>query len=197
MVFDREERPKKLFFVTGNRHKLEEAREAFERADLDIPLEQASIDAPEIQADRPAQVAKFSSREVRRDFRGSFFLEDAALFIDALDGFPGVYASYVFGTVGLEGILALMADVPDGERTARFESCIAYNPSEGKEKLFRAECEGRILEEAREGRMFGYDPIFAPAGDDRAFSEIPVEDKNEVSHRGQVLDQLVSYLKDL
>lgn len=189
------ETPNKLFFVTTNRHKFEEAERAFGAADLEIPLEQASIDAPEIQAERPAQVAEFSSAEVRRDFRGAFFLEDAALTIDALNGFPGVYASFVFGTIGLPGILALMEGVPEGERTATFESAIAYNPLEGKPKLFRAECSGRILDEARDGRRFGYDPIFAPEGDDRAFSEIPVEEKNEISHRGQVLDQLVGYLE--
>lgn len=187
--------PSKLFFVTTNRHKFEEAERAFEAAGLEIPLEQASIDAPEIQADRPAQVVEFTRAEVRRDFRGAFFVEDTALTIDALDGFPGIYASYVYGTIGLPGVLALMEGVPEGERTATFESCIAYAPTEGKGKIFRAECPGRVLTEAREGRAFGYDPIFAPAGDDRAFSEIPVEDKNGISHRGQVLDQLVGYLE--
>lgn len=197
MIFDRTEAPTKLFFVTGNRHKVQEAREVFDEAGLDIPLEQAAIDAPELQADRPAEVAEFSAREVRREFRGAFFLEDAALSIDALSGFPGVYSSYVFETLGLDGVLGLMEDVAQGDRTAHFESCIALSLRESKPKLFLGRIDGTILDEPRPGREFGYDPIFAPEGDDRAFSEIDVETKNEISHRGQALAQLVDHLGGL
>lgn len=197
MVFDRSDRPKKLFFVTSNPYKVEEAREAFEAAGLDLPLEQAAVDAPELQADTLPEVARFTCEQVRQRFRGDFFLEDAGLFVDALDGFPGVYSSYVFGTVGLEGLLRLMEDVPEGERTARFESCVALQVGKGKPKLFLGTCEGRILDQVREGRAFGFDPVFAPAGDDRAFSEIPLDEKNKLSHRGQALAQLVEHLQDL
>lgn len=197
MVFDRSERPKKLFFVTGNPHKVEEAREAFDAAGLDIPLEQAAVDAPELQADALPEVARFTCQQVRSSFRGDFFVEDAGLFVDALSGFPGVYSSYVFETLGLEGVLRLMEDVQDEDRAARFEACIALQVGKAKPKLFLGSCEGRILTEVREGRAFGFDPIFAPAGDDRAFSEIPLEEKNKVSHRGQVLAQLVDHLAEL
>lgn len=189
--------PPKLFFVTGNPHKVEEARVAFEAAGLELPLEQAAVEAPELQADTLQEVARFSADQVRERFRGAFFLEDAGLFIDALQGFPGVYSSYVFSTLGLDGVLRLMESVPEDERTARFESCIAYRPTRGKTKLFLGACEGRILDAPREGRDFGFDPIFAPKGDDRAFSEIPAGEKNKVSHRGAALAQLVDHLKEL
>lgn len=194
MVFDRAEKPSKLFFVTGNRFKVEEAEDAFEQADLDIPLEQAAVEAPELQADTLPEVARFSAEQVRRDFRGAFFLEDAGLFVDALDGFPGVYSSYVYETVGVDGVLKLLEGAED--RSARFEACIALDLGDGP-KLFLGRCEGRILDAPREGRAFGFDPVFAPEGRDEAFSEIDLEEKAKISHRGRALAELVDHLAGL
>jgi XTP/dITP diphosphohydrolase len=63
-----------------------------------------------------------------------------------------------------------------------------------KAAILNGVCEGSISLESRGKKGFGYDPIFIPEGDDRTFAEMSPEEKNEVSHRGRVLDEVSRFL---
>jgi XTP/dITP diphosphohydrolase len=65
---------------------------------------------------------------------------------------------------------------------------------DGREVQFEGIVNGQILEEKRGKTGFGYDPIFQPEESDLSFAEMPLEEKNKISHRGRAVQKLVEYL---
>ena len=96
---------KKLYFITGNKGKLIEAKKKF--SEIDIEIIQKDIGYPEIQADSLEEVAIFGANDIQKRFDRPFFLEDAGLFIDGLNGFPGVYSAFVFYKIQVHDCLIL------------------------------------------------------------------------------------------
>ena len=184
---------KTLYFITSNKGKHLEARTKLQ--DLNIDIVQQDIGYPEIQTDSLEDVARFGGEHVQKRFNQPFILEDAGLFIDALDGFPGVYSSYVFYTVGLKGILKLLEGTNETKREALFRSVFAYSEPSQKPNLFIGECKGSISFEEKGTHGFGYDPIFIPDGELRTFAQMETGEKNNFSHRGKSLDKLIDFLK--
>lgn len=182
---------KTIYFITTNKGKFREAKAELNRISIDV--KQIDIEYPEIQADTHEEVAVFGLEWLRRKMKKTLMIDDSGLFIDALNGFPGVYSSYVFKTIGYNGILKTM----EGERnrSARFESCIAYMEPKNAPVFFKGVCKGKISDKPKGRGGFGYDPIFIPTDYKRTFAEIPIEEKNKISHRGKSLKQLVKYLK--
>jgi len=119
-------------------------------------------------------------------------IDDSGLFIDALKGFPGVYSSYVFKTLGNDGILGLM----EGKelRSARFECCIGFKMPGKDPFIAKGVARGSIATKESGTGGFGYDPIFIPEGDSRTYAEIAVNEKNRISHRGKAIS---IFLKEL
>lgn len=188
---------RKLYFITGNSHKFSEVSELFAQEKLDFELEQLDLNPIEIQADTLEEVARFKLNSVKSEVDGSCFIEDAGFFIDSpLKGFPGVYSSYVFKSIGNEGILRLINDFENSK--AHFSSVIAlYHKPSGKIHLFKGRVEGRISAKIRGTQGFGYDPIFIPdVRSDRTFAELSKLEKNKISHRGNALDDLCTFLKN-
>jgi len=106
-------------FVTTNAGKVEEAREY-----LDSPVEQFEFDYPERQADDLATVAAHGARTAYRRAGEPVIVDDSGLTIDAFDGFPGPYSSYVKETLGIERVWDLTA--AEDDRSAAFHGVIAY-----------------------------------------------------------------------
>jgi XTP/dITP diphosphohydrolase len=181
-----------LYFITSNKGKLLEAKEKLEP--LGYSVVQKDLGYPEIQADNLEEVALQGIQHVQMRFiKEPFMLEDAGLFIDALQGFPGVYSKYVFFTIGLPGILRLLDGVEN--RKAVFRSVYAYNEPGCKPLLVVGECNGTISTGQRGKNGFGYDPLFLPDGERKTFGEMTTEEKNRYSHRSKALDKLVSSLQ--
>ena len=186
---------KSLFFITGNKGKLLEAK--MKLSDLNIDIVQKDIGYPEIQTDTLEKVALFGAEHVQKKLDKPFILEDAGLFIDSLDGFPGVYSAYVFYKIGCSGILKLLEEKKDNERKATFKSVYAYSESGKKTKLFIGECNGIISKNSKGDHGFGYDPIFIPNGEIRTFAQMEPEEKNLFSHRGKSLEKLKNFIKNI
>jgi len=172
-----------IYFITGNRHKYEEARIILK----DIKM--LSIPYPELQADTLEEVAEFGINYLKNKVDGRFFIEDSGLFISSLNNFPGVYSSYVFKTIGNDGILKLMEGID--ERRGYFKAVVAFY--DGSLHLFEGISKGKISYKKR-GDGFGYDPIFIPDGSDKTFGEMNREEKNRYSHRGMAIKKLAEYL---
>ena len=185
---------KTINFITGNKGKVHEATEKFKS--LGFSIIQKDLGYPEIQTETLEEVAKYGVNHIQqKGITYPFILEDAGVFIDTLHGFPGVYSSYVFFTIGLEGILQLLKDAKN--RSAVFRSVFAYAEPTGKPKLFIGECKGTISTEKIGKKGFGYDPIFIPEGFEKTFAEMDTKDKNLISHRGKSLEKLYQFLKDI
>jgi XTP/dITP diphosphohydrolase len=113
------------------------------------------------------------------------------LFINSLGGFPGQYSSFVFRTLGNDGILKLLSGSID--RSAYFLSLIAFYDGRVL-SIHEGRVNGRISDRMTEGG-WGYDPIFTPDNSDLTFAELK-ENKNEYSHRKRALEKFARwYLK--
>jgi len=183
---------KELYFITSNKGKVREATEKLRP--LGFSVEQKNLGYPEVQADSLEEVALQGIEYVRMKFHHAFMLEDAGLFIDVLQGFPGVYSKYVFFTIGLPGILRLLDGMKN--RTAVFRSVYAYSEPGKKPMIVVGECTGMISTEQRGEHGFGYDPIFIPNGAEKTFGEMTIEEKNQYSHRAKALEKLIIELKN-
>ena len=180
-----------IYFATGNKNKFLEAEKAFEENLSEASLKQFEFSHNEIRSDSLEEISEEAVKAAYDEVKKPVFVEDAGLFIDALNGFPGTYSGWVYKKIGDKGILSLLEGEPD--RKARFEADIAFH--DGKEiRHFHGVCEGEIAQESKGGGGFGYDPIFVPTGWSTTFAE-SIELKNKLSHRYKSLSLLINHLK--
>lgn len=176
------------FFATGNVHKFHEARAVLRRFGISTAM--LKIKTKEIQADQIDLIAETSAQEAATKSGIPVFVEDAGLFINVFNGFPGPYSSYVYRTLGTEGILKLMKDT--GTRDGYFQSVVAFCDPNTPDltRCFVGKVEGRIAFKERGKRGFGFDPIFEPSAEsNKTFAEMTQQEKNRHSHRAQALTQ--------
>jgi len=116
--------------------------------------------------------------------------DDSGLEVDALQGKPGIHSARFAGKNATDAdrvtkLLAMMDGIPWDRRTAHFKCVIAIATPEGKLKLCQGKCHGIIAFEAKGKNGFGYDPIFYLPKLAKTMAELPLELKNQLSHRGQ------------
>ena len=183
---------KKILFATSNTGKLLEVKTLLSPLGYEVKHLRAAY--PEIQAETNQEVAAFGIHWVSREIKAgdAIMLEDAGLFIHALSNFPGVFSKYVFDTIGLEGILKLMDK--EADRSAHFESCIAFMRKGSEPVIFKGRADGNLVHEPKGSHGFGYDPIFVAEGETKTFAEMTTEEKNKHSHRGRAFQKLIKYL---
>jgi XTP/dITP diphosphohydrolase len=170
-----------VFLVTSNIHKFEEVRRVLSEFSTATAVLK-KVAAVEIQDDHIENIAKASARDAAKKCRLPIIVEDAGLFIQSLESFPGPYSSYVYRTIGNDGILKLMEEVLN--RNACFKSAVAFFcPSMEEPLCFTGEVKGKIVEESRGKQGFGFDPIFAPFSSTKTFAEMTLKEKNNYSHR--------------
>jgi len=182
---------KVVFFVTGNVHKFNEARLALNEFNLSTAM--LNVETIEIQADKIEDVAIASALDAVKKCRLPIIVEDAGLFIEELNGFPGPYSSYVFRTIGTRRILRLMSN--SNKRKAFFESVVAFcSPNWKQPKCFNGKIEGKITKEIRGLQGFGFDPIFRPEKvQKKTLAEMSIAEKNELSHRADALRKFADW----
>ncbi len=180
-----------LYFITHNKSKYLEAEEIGREYSVSIKL--FDLEYEEIQDNKLETIALMSCKRVLQEKpelkNKNFFVEDAGLFIKSLNGFPGPYSSYIFKTIGNEGILKLMKGEED--RRSHFKSVIAYH-SKNETKIHTGKTEGKISHDIRGEKGFGFDPIFRPDENDITFAEMSLETKNLYSHRQKSLRELLT-----
>ena len=123
--------------------------------------------------------------------------DDSGLSVDALDGAPGVYSARYADGKGDEAnndkLLAALEGVTD--RGAAFHCVATFVEPGGEPLVARGEWRGEILH-ARQGEGgFGYDPLFFVPECGCSSAELPADEKNARSHRGQALRKLVALLE--
>lgn len=178
-----------MYFITSNEGKFREVREL--AANYSVEVKWLKMEYIEPQGNSLEEIAKLSAEMLAEKVDGDFVIEDSGLFVEALKGFPGPYSSYVFKTIGNEGILKLMKE--EENRKAYFKAVVAY--FDGKDvHIFTGMVSGEIAREARGAGGFGYDPIFLYNG--RTFAEMETEEKNRVSHRRRAFEKFFMWLKE-
>ena len=127
--------------------------------------------------------------------------DDSGLVVDYLGGEPGVYSARYLGEdtsyeIKNQAIIDRLADAKEEERTARFVSAIAAVLPDGSELVTEGTVEGLIAHEPAGNGGFGYDPIFYLPEYGVTSAEIPIEKKNEISHRGKALEAMKIKLRE-
>jgi XTP/dITP diphosphohydrolase len=127
-----------------------------------------------------------------RTTRHPALADDSGVEIDALGGAPGVHSARFLGEHATDGernaaVLQRLMGVSASGRTARYRAVVAIATPDGRVETFEGVCEGAIAAQPRGAGGFGYDPIFEIAGDGRTMAEVPLEVKNQISHRARAL----------
>ncbi|MFX0024918.1 MAG: RdgB/HAM1 family non-canonical purine NTP pyrophosphatase [Candidatus Hermodarchaeota archaeon] len=186
-----------IYFITRNNHKFNELKKLFENENLPYQLKQLKLETIEIQTELVRKNAIFKLNSVKSKVNCSCFIEDAGFFVDdPLNGFPGVYSSYIFKTIGNEGILRLINNFKHSK--AHFIAIFAlfFKPL-NKVFLFEGRVEGRVSERIQGFGGFGFDPIFIPNEiPNKTFAELTMEEKNEISHRGKAWREMIKFFKE-
>ena len=137
--------------------------------------------------------------------------DDSGLCVDALHGAPGVYSARYAGHHGDDAannakLLHEMADVPAGQRAAKFVSAICFMLPDGRALEVAGECPGSISFAETGSNGFGYDPLFVPARVGlpdgtttentacRSYAELTDAEKDAISHRGRAMEKLAREL---
>jgi XTP/dITP diphosphohydrolase len=126
--------------------------------------------------------------------------DDTGLFVDALDGEPGVETAYYAGphaTYAENRAKMLVALDGETDRRAAFRTVVMVVWPDGRELTVEGVCAGTIATSERGDRGFGFDPLFIPDdGDGRTFSLMTDAEKNLISHRGRAFVALVEALRE-
>jgi len=172
-----------LTFVSTNPGKYREVRGLLAPFGVRVRWRRRTL--PEPQADTLEEVVGAKLSAVR-DIPGFVLVEDSGLFVPSLNGFPGVYSAHFLKTWHFGPLLELLQR---RDRSAFFRTVAGLQ--RGRRRwLFVGEVAGSIAPEPRGDHGFGYDPIFIPSGYSQTFAEIPIEQKNALSHRARAVVQV-------
>lgn len=186
-----------LIFATNNKHKIREISDLLDNRFNILGLADVSItdDIPE-DADNLADNALYKARYVHERTGMNVFADDTGLEVNALNGAPGVHSARYAGAGRNpdDNIIKLLKQLEGiTNRKARFRTVIAliFN---NREYLFEGKVEGKIIQKMKGTGGFGYDPVFIAKGYDKTFAEIPLSEKNKISHRAQAMKKLLEFL---
>ena len=195
----------RLGLATRNRHKFEEIKELLQTAGLHLSLRYAAaLDQPEPEETGPSflENARLKARYYGQFFGCPTLADDSGLVIPALGGFPGIYSSRWGNGVYTQDeknriLVEIMKVFPPEQRNAYFLcALVLYDPATDRFVWeYEARVDGVISEKPAGHRGFGYDPIFFYPPFQKTFAELPLDMKNEVSHRGQALRAWLAWMK--
>lgn len=189
-----------LIFATQNKHKAQEIQVLMPDGITVKTLADINCqdDIPETSPTLEGN-ASLKSAFVLSKFNVDCFADDTGLEIDALNGAPGVLsARYAGEAKDSNANMDLVLSQLEGEenRKAQFRTVISLRLF-GQEYLFEGLVKGEITENKSGKEGFGYDPIFKPDGFDCTFSEMSMEEKNKISHRGLAIAKMIDFLKKI
>ena len=189
----------KLVFATANMHKLAEIQAMMPEGIKIISLSDIGFtgDIDETE-DTLEGNALLKARHIYERFNIPCFADDTGLETEALNGAPGVYSARYAGVEGSMEVRAkanmdkLLHELSGKtNRKARFRTVIAYINAENQEYLFEGVVNGKIIEKTIGSEGFGYDPIFVPDGYDITYAQMPLSEKNLLSHRAKAFQKFV------
>lgn len=186
----------KLVFASTNKNKFAEIRDMLKDSNIEIISVEGDFN-PDENGDTFEENALIKAREAAKLTGQPAMADDSGLVVDALNGRPGVHSSRYETTDErrINKLLQELKNVEQEKRSARFVCSIVIVSAEGK-KLFSAEgiCEGTIALAPSGNQGFGYDPIFYFPEKNATMAELPMDEKNKLSHRSKAFKKAVEWL---
>jgi len=191
-----------VVLATRNRGKLREIVPLLAGLDLDLVTVDEVAPACELREDADTFEANAlaKARQAAAATGLPAIADDSGLEVDALAGAPGVHSARYAGLPSDDArnnakLLEALRGVPPGRRQARFR-CVAVfvDPGARVEIVRSGDCGGEILAQPRGELGFGYDPLFLVPALGRTMAELPLDEKNRLSHRAAAFRALAEAL---
>lgn len=191
----------KLLIASNNLHKIKEISEILSSLPIKILSLKDFPDFPEVEETGTTleENSLIKAKAIYEKFNIAALADDTGLFVDALNGEPGVFSARYAGESAsyadnCEKLLLNLKNVEGKERTAEFRSVLCLYINESEHYFFKGIVEGKIIKLARGTNGFGYDPLFIPKGFAKTYAEMGDEKKNELSHRALALKKFKKFL---
>ena len=184
--------------ATRNAHKLAEFGRLLAPAGIAVQALPDGIELPPEDGATFADNARPKARCAAAATGRAALADDSGVEAEALGGAPGVRSARYAGASAsdAQNLDKLVREVPAGG-ALRYVCALAYaDPRSGQERLFIGDCRGRLSDEPRGSRGFGYDPVFLPDDDPqhRTMAEFTDDEKDAISHRGNAVRALLEWL---
>ncbi len=191
-----------ILIGTNNKNKLAQFRRIFNELNPDIKLfslqDLGIIDDIEEHSDNLLDNAKKKAEYYGEKSKMLTLADDTGLFIDALNGEPGIHSKRWHNGTDEDRyfkILERMKDVSKENRSCRYTGVLAfYNPAKKEFWTYKNDLEGIIADQSLVANGFGYDPIFISVFYNKYYSELTDAERDEISHRGLGVRELLKYL---
>lgn len=193
----------RLVLASGNKGKLREINQLLHGLHIEA-IPQTEFNVPDVEETGLTFVenAIIKARNAAEHSGLPALADDSGIEVDALNGEPGIYSARYAGKGAsdednLTKLLQALKDVPDAERTARFQCVMVYmaHAKDPTPLICQGTWEGRILYESRGENGFGYDPVFFVPTHSCSAAELESSVKNQLSHRGQALRKFLVLLQ--
>jgi XTP/dITP diphosphohydrolase len=192
----------RFVLASGNKGKIREFQQRLTGSNIEV-LPQSEFQVPEVAETGLSFVenAIIKARNAARHTGLAAIADDSGIEVDALQGEPGIYSARFSGDNATDQsnnqkLLQLLENVPSEQRSARFQCVLVVmrHATDPTPAIFQASWEGRIVDQADGNNGFGYDPIFYVDDLQCTAAELAPEQKNQISHRGQAMTELVKFL---
>ena len=196
-----------IYLASGNANKAREIDRLIIENDIEVNLQSAvSVGGmPFVEEDKDTfagNAYKKAAALLRILPKNSWVLaDDSGLCVECLKGAPGVKSARFSGENSTDEknnkkLLAVMADEPVENRKAFFQCVLVLLGPQQQKQIFKGECKGSIVFEAKGAFGFGYDPLFQPDEYSQTFGQLGPDVKNRISHRSHALHALLCWLKN-
>lgn len=189
-----------LILASNNAHKIDEIKSILTGMQV-LSLKEANVFI-EVEEDKDTLEgnALKKAKEIYDVTGIPVISDDTGLFVDALNGEPGVYSARYAGenvtyADNCNKLIAKLKKLRLESSPAVFRSVICYYISPEEHDLFEGALHGKITTTPRGTNGFGYDPLFIPEGYEQTFAELTSEEKNKISHRASALQKLKDFLR--
>ena len=188
---------KEIVFATNNAHKLSELRGIV--GDKIRILSLADINCHDDIPETGETLEENSAQKVNyiyENYGKNCFADDTGLFVEALDGAPGVHTARYAGehATSDDNVDLLLKNLEEKKNRRAYFKTIVSLIIDGKLFQFEGRIDGDITSKRIGTKGFGYDPVFRPDGYKKTFAQLGVEIKNKISHRAIASQKLVDFL---
>lgn len=191
---------KQIVLATLNRNKLKEIQDILDQEEWKLVslADFSEAGPPEENGATFAENALIKARAAHGLTGLPCVADDSGLEVDVLEGRPGIYSSRFAGPQATDRenndkLLRLLSGTAEGSRTGRFTCAVAL-VTDRSEHTVEGYCPGMILDHARGDQGFGYDPLFFVPDLGKTFAEIPLEQKNRISHRSIAFRKMAEWI---
>ncbi len=181
----------KLYYATGNKGKFAEVKAFLEQHNPKIQLQQADIDLVEMQTNDQKAIAMHKAEQAWEQLQAPVLVDDAAVYFEKYNQFPGILTKFLFTGIGFEGILKLTGD----NSPAYFQCHLVFAHGPNQFEVFEGICKGNIIKPATFEYPPGlpYDAIFIPEGTDKTYTQLRKENIHDYFYRIRALKEFLQW----